>query len=887
MIRQVSSTPSWRVKRTVCPTIAAWSSTSYGVAPSPPAWANSTSSMIGATRLVESARWASSWIRTPVEGSSLITSWFGSGRRSSTSKPSFGGCLKTRRTSVCVTGRRLPARMKNGTPDQRQFSMFEPQRGERLGGRVGGHPVDREVAVVLAADVARRIGGLDRAVERDLGLLERVHVATGGRLHRGRADDLHEVVHDHVAQRAHRVVEVPAVLHAEVLCHRDLDALDVVPVPDRLEHRVREAEEEDLLEAHLPEVVVDAEDLRLVDVLVEVLSQLARRGEVVSEGLLHDDARAVGQTRLGEPLHDGAEEEGRDLEVEDGGPGAGDRGADPRVHRGVREVAGHVRQTGGEALEHLLVDRLARPLDRRARALDEVVDRPVVDRHADDRAVEQATPLEPVQRAERHHLRKIAGDPEHDEHVRRTLIRDPCPARRLCCLRRGHVPTSFSLVVIDPHADACRTLVREPGPGPVDDRLRPVLSRGEQREMHGPPRERRLLPGHREAVRPLHDRGEATDRRHRALVEVVERLGLLALQEPGDVLACPLAGLQRHAAELRERRLLPGRDPGDVADREDLGVTFDAEIGPGRDPSAPLELDSECLGQRVRVQPRAPHERVGGDRLTRRERDPGRGDGLHDLADHHLDAELVELLERVPAQLRLEHREDLRARLDEHDAHLLVRDVRVVLDEETPVELGDRACALDSGRAAPDDHDVQGAVVDERRVLVGRLPAFEDVLPQTERIRERVERERVLGGSVDSEELDPGAERDDEVVVAERRHLGEAHLPRLGIDAGHRRGVHPGVRLLVEEVAERMADRGLRQQVGRHLVEERLERVVVVRVDEHDLGVRFLERPRRADPGEPAAQDQHARARPPGVGRLFDAALGVHGVASSEVSSAW
>ena len=119
MIRHCSSTPSWRVKRVLSPTIAAWSSTSYGVGPSPPSSANSMSRSIGATAPLASARCAPTTIRIPVDGSSLTTIWFGSGE--ATPKPSFGGCLKTTRTSVCVAGRRLPVRMKNGTPAQRQF----------------------------------------------------------------------------------------------------------------------------------------------------------------------------------------------------------------------------------------------------------------------------------------------------------------------------------------------------------------------------------------------------------------------------------------------------------------------------------------------------------------------------------------------------------------------------------------------------------------------------------------------------------------------------------------------------------------------------------------------------------------------------------------------
>ena len=47
------------------------------------------------------------------------------------------------------------------------------------------------------------------------------------------------------------------------------------------------------------------------------------------------------------------------------------------------------------------------------------------------------------------------------------------------------------------------------------------------------------------------------------------------------------------------------------------------------------------------------------------------------------------------------------------------RDVRVVLLEDAVVELGQRACGLDAGRAAADDHDVQRAVLDELVLAVG------------------------------------------------------------------------------------------------------------------------------------------------------------------------
>ena len=97
----------------------------------------------------------------------------------------------------------------------------------------------------------------------------------------------------------------------------------------------------------------------------------------------------------------------------------------------------------------------------------------------------------------------------------------------------------------------------------------------------------------------------------------------------------------------------------------------------------------------------------------RLERDASRGDRLDGLTRDHLDGALLQGLLRVGAEVRLEHREELRAGLDEDDAGLLLRHGRVVLGEVSAVELRERAGALDPGRPAADDDDVQRAVVDE------------------------------------------------------------------------------------------------------------------------------------------------------------------------------
>ena len=61
------------------------------------------------------------------------------------------------------------------------------------------------------------------------------------------------------------VVELAAALDADRLGHGDLDRVDVAPIPDRLEEPVAEAEDGEVLDRLLAQVVVDAVDLVLVE----------------------------------------------------------------------------------------------------------------------------------------------------------------------------------------------------------------------------------------------------------------------------------------------------------------------------------------------------------------------------------------------------------------------------------------------------------------------------------------------------------------------------------------------------------------------------------------------------------------------------------------------
>ena len=121
----------------------------------------------------------------------------------------------------------------------------------------------------------------------------------------------------------------------------------------------------------------------------------------------------------------------------------------------------------------------------------------------------------------------------------------------------------------------------------------------------------RRLALHRPPAQHLDDRRAAADRRHRALVAVLERLRLLARDAPGDRLAGVLSGLQRDRAELRQDlvRLRVG-DRGDVADGVHLRMIRDGELRPDADPVPSLQVEAERLDEPVALQAGAPDERV-------------------------------------------------------------------------------------------------------------------------------------------------------------------------------------------------------------------------------------------------------------------------------------
>ena len=293
---------------------------------------------------------------TPSLGCTVMTSWFG--RTScvpSCWKPRCGTGLRTTAISVTLRARRLPVRRYIGTPAQRQLSTSRRSAAYVSVVESGRDALLLEVAHdLLAADRARGVLGADRHLRhllhrRRRDRAEDLHLLVADlvgrehhrRLHAQQAQQLEHVVLHEVAQRAGAVVVARAGADADVLGRGDLDVVDVVAVPERLEEPVGEAERQDVLDGLLAQVVVDAEDLALVEDAQHAAVELLGLREARAERLLDDDADVgvveVVEPGLAERLDDHREERGRGRQVE----GAVQRVAAlaRRTRRGPRRAA--------------------------------------------------------------------------------------------------------------------------------------------------------------------------------------------------------------------------------------------------------------------------------------------------------------------------------------------------------------------------------------------------------------------------------------------------------------------------------------------------------------------------------------------------------------------
>ena len=181
-------------------------------------------------------------------------------------------------------------------------------------------------------------------------------------------------------------------------------------------------------------------------------------------------------------------------------------------------------------------------------------------------------------------------------------------------------------------------------------------------------------------------------------------------------------------------------------------------------------------------------------------------------------------------------------------------DAAEVLAERLPRDLRERAGQLHAGRPAADDDERQQPALRRRiRFALGRFERQQHPPPHLQRIVERLEPRRARRPTPDarSRRARRRPRGPDSRTGSGRRRSIEHALARGSIGA-HLREQHLDVFLVAEDPADRRRDVARRQRCRRHLVQQRLEQVIVVAIEQRDAHVaRRRARARRSSPPNP------------------------------------
>src|SRR5262249_41452791 len=152
----------------------------------------------------------------------------------------------------------------------------EAQRGKRFGDGIRGdvrllavpgywRGVRLAPGTVLPAHrIAQNVFGTHdthRLEHLRLLVAHRVRAQRRWRLHAQIREHLEHMILDHVPQHARALVVAAPAFDADRFRHRELDVIDVVPAPERLEQPVGETKGQQVLYRFLAQIMIDAEDL--------------------------------------------------------------------------------------------------------------------------------------------------------------------------------------------------------------------------------------------------------------------------------------------------------------------------------------------------------------------------------------------------------------------------------------------------------------------------------------------------------------------------------------------------------------------------------------------------------------------------------------------------
>src|SRR5207248_4807850 len=203
---------------------------------------------------------------------------------------------------------------------------------------------------------------------------DHVRVQRIGRFHRDQTEKLQQVVLDHVAQRPGFFIIAGPGANSLGFAHGDLNVIDILMIPDRLEDAVCKPDNQEILNRLLAQVMIDAEDLRFVEDLRYRFVDLPRGVQVPADRLSDDDPREgfviadrLGKSRLPQTFYREDDCRRGNGEIKDAVSRQGELGlnvAEARAQIQVRLRLAQSPRDPKEALLELWPDALLKRLTR-------------------------------------------------------------------------------------------------------------------------------------------------------------------------------------------------------------------------------------------------------------------------------------------------------------------------------------------------------------------------------------------------------------------------------------------------------------------------------------------------------------------------------------------
>ena len=276
-------------------------------------------------------------------------------------------------------------------------------------------------------------------------------------------------------------------------------------------------------------------------------------------------------------------------------------------------------------------------------------------------------------------------------------------------------------------------------------------------------------------------------------------------------------------------------------------------------PTLAVERSPETGGERRALDAGGPEHRAGADPGALGN-DARRIDRLNLRGESYLDAQLLEAPSRLLLQGGREARQHRGAGLQQQHARALGVNGAKVPAQSAVQELGQSARELDAGGAAADHDEREQLLLAPRiRLSLGTLQGHEQAPAEVERILQRLEPGCKGGPLVMPEVGGLCAGRNDQVVVGQLGSIVERQQALGEIDAfdfGHH---HGGVLLFPEHGADRVGNL-VRPEASRgHLVQKRLEQVVIPAIDDGDPRGRVAQPSRREQSGKACAYHHDVR----------------------------